>query len=133
MNGAPIEIQVLAVSVALVLLQIGLQSLTMTAEMGVGYNVSARDGGARLHGVYAPRLERALKNLLETYTVFVALALALAVTGKSGGAGTTGALVWIVARGVYLPLYAFGVPVLRTLVWIASIAGLVMMLTRLVG
>ena len=79
------------------------------------------------------RLERALKNLLETYPAFIALALALVITGKAGGIGATGAWVWLAARVVYLVLYASGVPVLRTLIWLVSIAGLLMMLVRLVA
>ena len=43
----------------------------------------------------------------------------------------TGAVVWIVARVVYVPLYALGIPVLRTLAWTISVVGLVMMLVHL--
>ena len=76
---------------------------------------------------------RALKNLLETYPAFIALALALVVTGKTGGIGATGAWLWLLARVVYVVLYAAGIPVVRTLVWIASILGLVLMLIRLMA
>ena len=52
---------------------------------------------------------------------------------KTGGIAATGAWVWLIARVVYLPLYAFGVPALRTLAWCVSIAGLVMMLWHLMA
>jgi uncharacterized MAPEG superfamily protein len=81
----------------------------------------------------AGRLGRALKNLLETYPAFIALVLALAVTGETGGTAATGAWVWLVARVVYVPLYAFGVPAVRTLCWCVSVVGLVMMLVRLMA
>jgi len=42
-----------------------------------------------------------------------------------------GATIWIVARIVYLPLYLAGVPKLRTLAWVVSIVGLLMMLAQL--
>jgi len=42
-------------------------------------------------------------------------ALALVATGKDGGLGATGAHVWLWSRIVYVPAYAFGIPVLRTL------------------
>ena len=83
--------------------------------------------------VVAGRLLRALKNLLETYPAFIALVLALVVTGKTGGLGATGAWLWLVARVVYVVLYAAGIPVFRTLVWSASIIGLVLMLIRLMS
>ena len=73
--------------------------------------------------VIAGRLARALNNLLETYPAFVALALGLIVAGKTGGLGATGAWVWIVARVLYVFIYAAGIPVVRTLVWLVSIVG----------
>ena len=85
----------------------------------------------RRGGAVAGRLDRALKNLLETYPAFIALALALVVTGKTGGMGAAGAWLWLVARVVYVFLYAAGVPVVRTIVWAASIVGLVLMLLHL--
>ena len=43
------------------------------------------------------------------------------------------AIVWIVARVVYVVLYATGVPVVRTFAWLASIIGLAMMAVRLLS
>ena len=45
---------------------------------------------------------------------------------------TLGAEIWFGARLVYLPLYAFGVRQLRSLVWLVSIAGLGMIVAPLV-
>ncbi len=39
-----------------------------------------------------------------------------------------GAALWLGARIVYLPLYAAGVPVLRSLVWLASLLGIALLL-----
>jgi uncharacterized MAPEG superfamily protein len=61
------------------------------------------------------------------------LALALAVTGQSGGSGALGALLWFGARIVYLPLYLLGVPWLRTVAYGVSLGGLILMLMRLLG
>jgi uncharacterized MAPEG superfamily protein len=41
---------------------------------------------------------------------------------------SVGAMLWLVARIVYLPLYALGVPVVRTLVFFVSIVGIAMIL-----
>ena len=79
------------------------------------------------------RATRALANYVENLTPFVALALALIVTQRTGGAGALGATIWILARIVYIPVYLFGIVYVRTAVWAISIVGLVMMLTRLVG
>ncbi len=34
----------------------------------------------------------------------------------------------LLGRVVYLPLYAFGIPYVRSLVWLVSLAGLIMLL-----
>lgn len=125
------EITVLGWSVLLLLIQIVLQAGT-SADLGPGYLVSPRDE-PREPNIVSRRLKRALDNLLETYPAFVALALALTITGKAGGSAATGAWIYLAARVVYVALYAAGVPVLRTLVWAASFAGLVMMLYRLMS
>ena len=76
---------------------------------------------------------RALGNYLENFTPFVAVALALIATQRTGGAGAIGATIWILARIVYLPIYVFGIIYVRTIVWGISIVGLVMMFGRLIG
>lgn len=127
------ELTVLAWSVILLLVTIVFQAAVTTSSVGLDYNVSNRDEGRQPASVTAQRAKRALANFLETYPAFIALALALAVTGKSGGIGATGALVWIVGRALFFPIYVVGIPFVRTLAWAASIVGLVMMLVRLMG
>jgi len=39
-----------------------------------------------------------------------------------------GAWLWLGARVVYLPLYALGIPVVRSLAFLVSMAGIIMML-----
>ncbi|QDC01439.1 MAPEG family protein [Mesorhizobium sp. 8] len=129
--AASTEIVVLGWSVVLLLVQIILQAIS-TYDLGP-YLLGPRDDNRQSGNVWAGRLKRALENLLETYPAFVALALALAVTGKTGGIAATGAWIWLIARIVYVPLYAFGVPAVRTLAWCVSVVGLVMMLFRLMA
>ncbi len=132
MNNLPTELLVLAWSTVLLVVAILLQGQLATRELGTKWNAGARDGDAHPEGVYAGRAQRALDNLKETYPAFLALALALAVTGRTGGLGATGAILWLVARIVYHPLYLFGVPYLRSLVWLGSMVGLLLMFVRLV-
>jgi uncharacterized MAPEG superfamily protein len=131
-TAASTEISVLAWSVVLLLLQVIVQA-TATMDLGPKYLFSPRDENRVSRSVVAGRLGRALKNLLETYPAFVALALALVVTGKAGGIGATGAWLWLIARVFYLVLYAAGIPVARTIAWFASILGLLLMLIRLMS
>ncbi len=126
------EIWVLGWSAVLLLVQIVLQA-SVLGDLTPAYLFSPRDEERKTNSVLAERLKRALHNLLETYPAYIALVVGLAATGKTGGIAATGALIWIIARVVYVVLYATGIPVVRTLVWLASIIGLVMMAVRLLA
>lgn len=128
----PSEIVVLALSILVLVFQIGLQGNLATRERGLGWNAGPRDGMAEPLGTYAGRAQRALDNFKETYPAFLALALALAITDRSGGIGAFGAWLWFVARLGYIPLYLFGVPYIRSLAFVASMLGIALMLVRLV-
>ena len=125
-----LELALLGWSVVLLFIHIGLQGQLATRERGTDWNAGPRDGQAKPLGLQAGRAERALRNFQETWPAFIALALALALSGRTGGIGATGALVWFVARLVYLPLYLFGVPYIRSLAWLVSVIGLLLMLIR---
>jgi uncharacterized MAPEG superfamily protein len=131
MQPLPTEIVMLGVAVALLLVQLFLQSVSATVEMGGDYKAGPRDKRRELQGVFAGRAERAFRNLLETFPVFAALALALVVTGRNGGLGAMGAEAWVILRILYLPLYFIQIPYARSLVWFASMFALAAMLIRL--
>jgi uncharacterized MAPEG superfamily protein len=131
MQPLPTEIVMLALAVVLLLAQLFLQSISATVEMGGAYKAGPRDEPRRLQGVFAGRSERAFRNLLETFPVFAALALALVVTGRNGGVGALGAEMWVVTRILYVLLYFIQIPFARSLVWFVSMFALVAMLVRL--
>lgn len=131
--AASTEIWVLGWSAVLLIVHIMVQalSLDLSGDLSIKYLLGPRDEQRKPKSVVAGRLLRSLHNMLETYPAFIALALALAVTGKTGGLGAIGAVTWIAARVVFAVLYVAGVPVLRTLVWFVSIIGLILMIIRL--
>jgi uncharacterized MAPEG superfamily protein len=73
------------------------------------------------------RAERALANMQEALPEFLALALLNVFLG-TGALATTGATVFLIARVLYVPAYLAGITGVRTLIWAASVVGLVMML-----
>ena len=81
--------------------------------------------------VVGQRAARALANLHEAMPVFLALALLNLNSGTAAAMATTGALIFLIARIVYLPVYLAGISVLRTLVWVGSWVGLILMLVPL--
>jgi uncharacterized MAPEG superfamily protein len=130
MSNLPTEIIVLGLSVVLLLAQLFLHGILSTLERGA-YNAGSRDQPMPLQGRLAGRAERAFRNLLETYPAFVALALALTATGRTGGLGAIGAEMWLVMRVLFVPLYLITIPFFRSIVWFASIFALIAMLVRL--
>lgn len=77
------------------------------------------------------RARRGLHNYLENALIFGLLVIAAIVFEVQHTALGAGAIVFAVARAVYLPVYLIGIPIARTLVWMVSIAGLGMMVLAL--
>jgi uncharacterized MAPEG superfamily protein len=99
-------------------------------KAGLAENLGNRDSMRPLT-VSGQRAARALANMQEALPVFLALALLNLIVGTAAGMAITGAILFLVARTLYTAIYIAGVPVLRTLIWLASWVGLVMMLVPL--
>ena len=125
------EFIMLAFTLVLALVQILAAAQASTMERGIAWNASPRDGESKPLGKVAGRLARAQANLLETLPLFAAAVIMAHIAGKDGTLTFLGTHLYFFGRLVYLPLYAFGVPYLRTLVWLVSAAGLVMVFVAL--
>ena len=107
------------------LVHLSAASFAFKAQVGNAYTVGARDENLQPAGV-AARLARAQANFLETFGVFAAFVLVAHATGASGPWSRWGALLYIGGRILFLPLYAAGVPWLRTFSWNLATLGLVL-------
>ncbi|MGF9694839.1 MULTISPECIES: MAPEG family protein [unclassified Rhizobium] len=123
----------LSLSVVILLFHIGLQGILATRELGSTWNAGPRDADKQPTGVMAGRAARASKNFQETYPAFIGLLLGLAFIGDPSGLGIGGAWMWLIARIAYIPLYLTGIPYIRSLVWLVSVAGLLIMMFALVA
>ena len=129
--GMTIEIQMLAWATALGLVQLSLDATLGTLQRGLKWNISARDGEPpALLGV-AARIHRAFRNFLETFPFFAAAVLAVVATGRTSVDTALGVQLYFWARVAYVPLYAAGIPYVRTLVWAVSFWGLIKVLAAL--
>ncbi|MBO6551384.1 MAG: MAPEG family protein [Roseitalea sp.] len=79
--------------------------------------------------VVCGRADRALANVTEAMILFIPLALLL----QAAGGAALGAIIFVCARIIYVPLYLTGVPYLRTFAWIASLGGLLVMAMAITG
>ena len=126
------EFIMLALTLILALVQIGAAAMARTAELGVKWNAGPRDVESPPPGKVAGRLMRAQANLFETLPIFAAAVIMAHIAGKDGTILTfVGTHLYFFGRLVYLPLYAFGVPFVRSLVWLVAASGLVMVLVAL--
>lgn len=122
-----IELTVLAWTLVLALVQIFLASALRTKETGLSFNMSARDTDPPPPGRLTARVQRAQANLFETLPLFIGAVLIAHTANVHTSQTALACWLYLGARIVYLPLYAFGVPVLRTFVWGVSVWGLIIL------
>lgn len=120
----PAEITILAWAAVLLLVHIMLEINVKTRQYGTKWNMGARDESLPPPSDLAGRLGRAKINYMETLPIAVIALFGVAITGKADGMTALGGWIWLGARVVYLPLYWAGVPVVRTIVYLASLVGL---------
>lgn len=122
------EMVMLVASCVLCFVQIIVASHAASLQRGYHWTASARDAEVPpLTGV-AGRLERSLRNFLETFPVFVAGVFLVHALGRESDLSEWGAGLYFAARLVYLPLYAAGIPLVRSLVWNVAFIGIVLLL-----
>jgi uncharacterized MAPEG superfamily protein len=122
----PIEFIMLALSIALGLTHVLLHGQSASLQRGYGWALGARDTAAEPLAGLTARLERAMRNYLETFTFFAASVMLAHAAGQHPGMVAAGSVLYFFSRVAYLPLYALGVPVLRTIVWHLSVFGIVL-------
>jgi len=127
----PVELQVLSWSIVLGLVYVAFATTLSTQQRGLGWNASNRDGDATPLTGAAARADRASRNFMETFVFFAAAVLAVVLAQRSNAHTVLGAQLYFWARVVYLPVYAIGIPYLRTLVWATSVVGIVFVLGAL--
>ena len=124
----PIELKILALGAVFLLVHIGLAGSLKTKQYGVAWNTGARDEVVPPLNPLAGRLERAQANFQETFPIAIVALLAVVLTGHQDALSATGGWIWLAARVLYLPLYAFGIPKLRSIVFLVSLTGLGMVI-----
>lgn len=126
-----VELSCLAWSVILGLMHILAAGHSRTLDLGSKWNMGPRDGDPGQLSPITGRLLRAQSNFFETFPLFAVSILMVVMTDSLSAYSYWGAILYLAARVIYVPLYVFGIPVVRSIVWLASIAGLLMVLLPL--
>jgi uncharacterized MAPEG superfamily protein len=115
-----VELQLLGWSVVLGLVYVFVAVGLATAQRGLVWNASNRDGDSKPLTGFAARAQRANQNFLETFAFFAAALLTVVILHRNTEHTALAAQVYFWARLAYLPIYVIGIPYLRTAVWIVS-------------
>jgi uncharacterized MAPEG superfamily protein len=126
-----VEMTMLVLAVTLGLLQLLIASRSGNSQRGLKWNVGARDEPPPPVRPVAGRLERAYRNFMETFPFFAALVIVAALAGRHNWATVWGAQAYLAARILYVPLYAMGIPGVRTLVWLVATLSIILILVAI--
>lgn len=120
----PVELTILAFGALLLLAHILIAGNVKTKQYGTSWNVGARDEELPPLNAVAARLARAQANYQETFPIAIVALLGVVLADRTSDWTALGGWIWLGARVVYLPLYGYGIPNIRTAVYMVSIVGL---------
>ena len=126
------ELTYLLYSVILLIAHVLIQATFSDLSKGIAWAIGPQDE-ARDQNLIAARIQRALRNYLETYPAFIALVLIVTVSEASTSQTVLGATIYFWARVVYVPAYASGIPMARSIPFFASLIGIAMMIVSLLS
>lgn len=127
----PAELKIAAFGAILLLIHIFAAVHLKTKQYGRQWNVGARDETLPPLNPVAGRLARAQANFHETFPIAIVALLGVVIAQRTSSSTALGGWIWLGARIIYLPLYAMGVPVVRTVVFVISLVGLGMVISPL--
>ncbi len=129
----PVELTILAWGMILLLVHIFAAAHVKTKQYGAKWNMGARDERLPQLNPLGGRLSRAQANYMETLPIAIVALIGVVVAGRTSEWTALGGWIWLGARIVYLPLYGLGIPVVRTIMFFASLGGLLIILWPLLG
>jgi uncharacterized MAPEG superfamily protein len=124
MNTASTEVLGLTAAAMLGLMHIVLASHSASLQRGYRWSAGSRDEPLPPLTGIANRLARANANFLETFPFFAAGVLAVLATGTHSPWSKWGVVLYICGRVAYLPLYVYGVFLVRSVAWNVAVAGI---------
>jgi uncharacterized MAPEG superfamily protein len=129
----PVELRILAFGALLLVVYIFTATRFKTAQYGRKWNIGARDEAVPPPNPVTGRTMRAQANFEETFPIAIVALMGVVVADRTNQLTALGGWIWLGARVLYLPVYAAGIPVIRTLIFVISMIGLGMVLWPLLA
>lgn len=127
------ELTALALAAILQGFQITLAGAVMNRDVGVDYNAGPRDAEVAFSPLTG-RLRRAVSNHFEALTLFTIAVVVVTLSGRASGVTAACAWIYLAARILYVPAYAFGWTPWRSVIFgVGAAATMVMLIVALLG
>ncbi|HSM30778.1 MAG TPA: MAPEG family protein [Woeseiaceae bacterium] len=127
----PVEVTVLGYAALLQIVQFIVMAIPVNVQLGVAYTAGNRDEQKQPTGVPG-RLKRAQDNHFEGLVLFTIAVLVVTLGDASSQLTEYCAWAYLWARVLYVPAYASGVFLVRSLIWsVGFIATAIMLIAAL--
>ena len=121
------ELTALTLAALLQVVQYVLMAVPANMQLGPKVTAGPRDRPIELKGV-AGRLHRAMNNHFEGLILFTIAVVVVTLGGQASGYTAVCAWIYLGARALYIPAYAFGWAPWRSVIWAAGFFATVAML-----
>ena len=122
------ELTALALAALLQAVQFALMAVPANMELSPGYLTSARDRPpSRAMSERTGRLQRAFANHFEGLILFTIAVVVVTLSAQATAFTAACAWVYLIARVVYVPAYAFGWRPWRSFIWVVGFTATVLM------
>ncbi|MFT4151832.1 MAG: MAPEG family protein [Paracoccaceae bacterium] len=121
------ELAALAATAVIQAMMIMVAQRSLTADIGVAGNMGPRDGDLPL-SPKTQRLRRAVANHVENIGLFIIAVVVVTLAQKTSAFTAACAWIFVAARALYLPAYAFGWAPGRSIIWSVGLIATLAML-----
>jgi uncharacterized MAPEG superfamily protein len=125
------ELSLLVWAVVLTFVQMLVAAQGAFNQVGLMRLVGNREGMPEITG-WGGRAARAHRNMLENLVLFAALVLVAVAAGKTNDMTLLGAQIFFWARIAYAVIFVAGIIWVRTIAWLVSMGGLIVIFSQLV-
>jgi uncharacterized MAPEG superfamily protein len=121
----------LIASVVLAFVQVLVAAAAANAQVGTPMLAGNREDMPPLTEL-ARRAQRAHANMMENLPLFIALVLVAHISNRANGTSLMGEQIFFWARLLHGIVYVIGIPWVRTLLWVISVIGMLLIFMQLV-